>query len=112
LFWLILVGVLGFLIAFIPARIGGGILASILCRVQKQHNLALLNGFLIGAAVGLIAGLMICLPIVALNYELVITTGHGDSDVFIYRTIVASTIAASMAGLVGRRLAEQLPTIN
>ncbi len=108
----ILVSILGFCLVFIPARIGGIVLAHILYRVKKQHPLSPIRSALIGAGIGGVAGLMICLPIVVMNYLLVNTAGHGAPYVFIYRTGVVVVIASILGGLSGWRLSRQLQVVN
>lgn len=111
LYWFMLVSVCGFCLAFFPARIGGGILASILYRGGNRHKISSTRGLILGAAIGGAVSLLICLPAVAIEYIFVTSTGHGDFYVYIFRTIEAVTIASFMGGLAGGCLSRQLQMV-
>ena len=95
--WIIFVILLGSAFAYLPARFLGGFLARLLHNDYEKHKLTIRIALIKGALIGALASIVICLPILLIQYNFIQQTGHGDFFVFIYRTIEA-TVIASFAG--------------
>jgi hypothetical protein len=95
--WLVVVILFGSALAYFPARFLGGFLARWLNNDYGKQRLTKRIAFIKGGLVGVVAVMMICIPILLIQYNFIQQTGHGDFLVFVYRTIEA-TIIASLAG--------------
>ena len=96
-FWIIFVILFGIAVAYFPARFLGGFLARWLNNDYGKQRLTKRIAFVKGGLVGAVAVMMICVPILLIQYNFIQQSGHGDFLVFIYRTVEA-TIIASLAG--------------
>lgn len=102
--WFFAVILSGFALAFFPARFFGGFLARSLHNDFKKHKLTKKIAFTKGAFIGALSSMVICLPILLLEYAFIEQTGHGDFSVFIYRTIEATVIASLTGAWCGMQI--------
>jgi hypothetical protein len=110
LLWFIAMVVGGSILAFLPALLLGALLASILNHDTKKQVLSKNKAVIKGLLVGGTAGLIICLPIVIIEYYSIQSGGHGDINAFLYRTLIAVVIAAGAGGWVSKQLATRYQT--
>lgn len=89
--------VVGFALIFLPAWFLGNFLTRLLHKDYKKHRLSKMNAFIKGACIGALACVIVCIPILILQYSFVQRTGHGSFYVFVDRSILA-TFIASLAG--------------
>jgi len=95
--WLVAVILLGSALAYFPARFFGGFLARWLNYDYGKQRLTKKIALVKGGLVGTIAVMIICIPILLMEYNFIQQTGHGDFFVFLFRTVEA-TIVASLVG--------------
>lgn len=100
----------GSILAFLPALLLGAYLAYNLNHDAEKQALSKNRAMIKGLVVGGIAGLIICLPIVVIEYYSIQSGSHGDINAFFYRTMIAVVIASGAGGWVGKQLASRRMT--
>ncbi len=101
---------LGFALAYFPAGIFGGFLARFLLNDFKKQKLTKIVALIKGALLGASSSMLICIPILIMQYRFVKHTGHGSFFVFVDRTIIATFIAALAGAWSGMKIRKILTT--
>lgn len=96
-FWIIFAILFGIAVTYFPACFLGSFLARWLNNDYGKQRLTKRIALVKGGLVGAVAVMMICIPILLIQYNFIRQSGHGDFLVFVYRTVEA-IIIASLAG--------------
>ncbi len=93
---------------YFPASFLGTLLAKSIEKDFSENRLSLKNARLKRAAFGAAAVLLVCIPLLCMDFVFIFSTGHGDFSVMLFRAGVALVIA-SFAGLwTGNKLGKLL----
>ena len=98
--WPAFIAGIGITLGAFPAVVLGKVLEALVVRCKPPRW----AGTLAGVAVGTLGGLLICTPILWLQYNFVSQTGHGSTLVFEYRAMLVVCIATLCGGWTGLKL--------
>ncbi len=106
--WVIFLVLFGSATTYFPASHLGTFLAKTLEKDFIENRFSQKSAIMKGGVIGAIAVLLVCIPLLSLNFIFVLSTGHGDFFVMLYRAGVATVIALFAGAWIGNKLGKQL----
>ncbi len=97
---------IGCILSGIPAMFGGGLLGWIIYWYSLRSKISNRGGFLIGALLGWMAG------IISYAALLVLISFRGKPEVFFFHAVVVTIIALLIGGWVGKALAANIGSVK
>ena len=96
----------GCFLAFLPATLGGGLLAWKLNQDHSKNRLSFRSAFTNGAFLGGLAGFSMCFFVIFLVLMFILFFGKGTFWIFIVRSIEVIILAALAGGFTGQNIAQ------
>ncbi len=106
--WFIFLILFGSALTYFPASFLGITLTKTLEKDFSENRLSQKSAITKGILFGVIAILFVCTPFLLLDFVFVLSTGHGDFLVMVYRSAVATIIASFAGAWTGNKLSKQL----
>ena len=106
--WVIFLVLFGSATTYFPASHLGTFLAKTLEKDFIENRFSQKSAIMKGGVIGAIAVLLVCIPLLFLDFMFVLSTGHGDFFVMLYRAGVATLIASFTGTWIGNKLGKQL----